>query len=48
VGAQAELELLKGISGYAEPTVLMALMGGSGAGEVVASRVLRCTLGNGF
>jgi ABC-type histidine transport system ATPase subunit len=27
-----ELELLKGISGYAVPGKLMALMGGSGAG----------------
>jgi hypothetical protein len=29
---EPELELLKGITGYAQPTVLMALMGGSGAG----------------
>lgn len=28
----AELELLKGITGFAEPCMLMALMGGSGAG----------------
>ena len=28
-----ELELLKGLTGYAEPGVLTALMGGSGAGK---------------
>jgi hypothetical protein len=28
-----ELELLKGVSGFAVPGKLMALMGGSGAGE---------------
>lgn len=31
----AKLELLKGITGYAVPGELMALMGGSGAGECV-------------
>jgi hypothetical protein len=32
IESEPELELLKGITGYAQPTVLMALMGGSGAG----------------
>lgn len=32
-GIHRELELLKGVSGFAVPGKLMALMGGSGAGE---------------
>jgi ABC-type microcin C transport system duplicated ATPase subunit YejF len=32
-GVPKELELLKGVSGFAVPGNLMALMGGSGAGE---------------
>lgn len=35
-----ELELLKGVSGYAVPGKLMALMGGSGAGEQLISHLL--------
>lgn len=35
-----ELELLKGITGYAEPGVLMALMGGSGAGKTTLMDVI--------
>lgn len=33
-----ELELLKGVSGYAVPGKLMALMGGSGAGEYCSNQ----------
>ena len=36
-----KLELLKGITGYAEPGQLTALMGGSGAGKV---RAAQCSL----
>lgn len=37
IESEPELELLKGITGYAQPTVLMALMGGSGAGGAACS-----------
>eukprot|EP00878_Enallax_costatus_P039821 GHUV01045738.1.p1 GENE.GHUV01045738.1~~GHUV01045738.1.p1 ORF type:complete len:521 (+),score=145.25 GHUV01045738.1:208-1563(+) len=36
----AELELLKGVSGYAVPGKLMALMGGSGAGKTTLMDVI--------
>ncbi|MEW5311977.1 MAG: hypothetical protein WDW38_003643 [Sanguina aurantia] len=36
----AELELLKGITGFAEPCMLMALMGGSGAGKTTLMDVI--------
>jgi ABC-type multidrug transport system ATPase subunit len=35
-----ELELLKGITAFAEPGVLMALMGGSGAGKTTLMDVI--------
>lgn len=38
----AELELLKGITGFAEPCMLMALMGGSGAGGQPGSFFAYC------
>lgn len=45
--APRELELLKGVSGFAVPGKLMALMGGSGAGEsqamIVTGSFLHCT-----
>lgn len=41
LAAQEKLELLKGITGYNEPGVLMALMGGSGAGACCGGAVLQ-------
>jgi ABC-type multidrug transport system ATPase subunit len=38
--AKAELELLKGVTGYARPSSLTALMGGSGAGKTTFMDVL--------
>lgn len=42
-----QLELLKGVSGYARPGQLTALMGGSGAGKTTLMDVLagRKTMG---
>ncbi len=42
-----QLELLKGITGFAQPGVLMALMGGSGAGKTTLMDVIagRKTIG---
>jgi ABC-type multidrug transport system ATPase subunit len=35
-----ELQLLKGLTGYAEPGILTALMGGSGAGKTTLMDVI--------